>query len=192
MCRLASVPLSHVRSTRAAGGMSLKISYSALAVADALLSSTSRANSLRLLRSTCVFMQRLDGAAPTTVSDSKWPNPFLDPTASGRSAMGTRIGMRGPFAFLPFCAGRPFSARPAPNRTDPRSTARSSAVSAGRAGTTRSRWTRTTGRASARGSRWTCPGRSSPRSDGCSDAVRNAASRSGSSPRTTGANTVDP
>jgi len=26
-------------------------------------------------------MQRLDGAAPTTVSDSKWPNPFLDPTA---------------------------------------------------------------------------------------------------------------
>jgi len=48
-------------------------------------------------------MQRLDGAAPTTVSDSKWPNPFLDPTASGRSAMGTRIGMRGPFAFLPVC-----------------------------------------------------------------------------------------
>lgn len=89
-------------------------------------------------------------------------------------------------------AGRPFSARPAPNRTDPRSTARSSAVSAGRGGTTRSRWKRTTGRASARGSRWICPGRSSPRSVECSDAVRNAASRSGSSPRTTGANTVDP
>lgn len=105
------MPLSHVRSTRAAGGMSLKISYSALAVADALLSSTSRANSLRLLRSTCVFMQRLDGAAPTTVSDSKWPNPFLDPTASGRSAMGTRIGMRGPFAFLPFFLVRRFLPR---------------------------------------------------------------------------------
>ena len=58
----------------------MNISYSALAVADALLSSTSRANSLRLLRSTCVFTQRLDGAVPTTVSDSKWPNPFLDLT----------------------------------------------------------------------------------------------------------------
>lgn len=80
-------------------------------MADALLSSTSRANSLRLLRSTCVFMQRLDGAAPTTVSDSKWPNPFLDPTASGRSAMGTRIGMRGPFAFLPFFLVRRFLPR---------------------------------------------------------------------------------
>ncbi len=105
------MPLSHVRSTRAAGGMPLNISYSALAVADALLSSTSRANSLRLLRSTCVFMQRLDGAAPTTVSDSKWPNPFLDPTASGRSVMGTRIGMRGPFAFLPFFLVRRFLPR---------------------------------------------------------------------------------
>ena len=57
--------MSHVRSMRTAGGMPLRISYSARAVADALLSSTSRANGLRLLRSTCVSMQLLDGAAPT-------------------------------------------------------------------------------------------------------------------------------
>ena len=44
-------------------------------------------------------------------TDSKWPNPFLDPTASGRSAMGTRIGMRGPFAFLPFFLVRRFLPR---------------------------------------------------------------------------------
>ena len=105
--------------------------------------------------------------------------------ATGPSPCGAACGIRSD-------ACRPSSARPVPNGTDPRSTARSSAVSAGRAGTIRSRWTRTTGRASARGSRWTCPGRSSPRSDGCPDAVRNAASRSGSSPRTTDANTVGP
>ena len=45
-------------------------------------------------------------------------------------------------------AGRPSSARPAPNRTGPRSTARPPAVWPGRGGTPRSRWTRTTGRAS--------------------------------------------
>ena len=45
-------------------------SYSARAVASALLSGTNLANSLRLLRSTCVSMHRLDGEAPTTVSDS--------------------------------------------------------------------------------------------------------------------------
>lgn len=44
-------------------------SYSARAVASALLSGTNLANSLRLLRSTCVSMHRLDGEAPTTVSD---------------------------------------------------------------------------------------------------------------------------
>ena len=79
--------------------MSLKISHSALAVAAALLSSTSLANSLRLLRSTCVFMQRFDGVVPITVSDSKWPNCLLESTASGLSAMGTRIGMRTPLRF---------------------------------------------------------------------------------------------
>ena len=89
-------------------------------------------------------------------------------------------------------AGSPSSARPAPDRTDPRSTARSSAVSAGRDGTIRSRWTRTTGRAPARVTPWTCPGRFPPRSSGRPDAARNAASRSGSFHRTTGANIVGP
>ena len=42
----------------------------ARAVAGAPLSGMNRANSLRLLRSTCVSIQRLDGAEPTAVSDS--------------------------------------------------------------------------------------------------------------------------
>ncbi|WP_198546289.1 hypothetical protein, partial [Bifidobacterium longum] len=37
-------------------------------------------------------------------SEKKWPNPFLDPTASGRSAMGTRIGMRGPLFCFNVCS----------------------------------------------------------------------------------------
>ena len=77
-------------------------------MADALWSATSRANSLRLRRATGVFMQRLDGAAPTTVSESKWPNPGLVPPASGRSEMGTSLGTRGPGAFLPFLLVRRF------------------------------------------------------------------------------------
>ena len=63
------MPLSQVRSMRAGAGMSLWMSYSARAVAGAPLSGMNRANSLRLLRSTCVSIQRLDGDAPTTVSD---------------------------------------------------------------------------------------------------------------------------
>ena len=50
-------------------------------------------------------------AAPTTVSDSKWSNSLLEQTDSGRSAMGTRIGTRGPFAFLPFFLVRRFLPR---------------------------------------------------------------------------------
>lgn len=73
------------------------MSYSARAVASALLSGMRRANNLRLLRSTCVSMHRFDGAAPMTVSDSKWPNSRLDMTFFSLSAIGTRIGMRGPF-----------------------------------------------------------------------------------------------
>ena len=46
------------------------MSYSARAVASSLLSSMKRANSLRLLRSTCVSMHRFVGAEPMTVSDS--------------------------------------------------------------------------------------------------------------------------
>ena len=65
-----SVPLSQVRSMRAGAGMSLWMSYSARAVAGAPLSGMNRANSLRLLRSTCVSIQRLDGAESTAVSDS--------------------------------------------------------------------------------------------------------------------------
>lgn len=78
------------------------MSYSARAVAGAPLSGMNRADSLRLLRSTCVSMRRLDGDAPTTVSDSKWPNSWRESTFFGRSVIGTRIGMRGPLALLPF------------------------------------------------------------------------------------------
>ena len=87
---------------RAGAGMSLWMSYSARAVAGAPLSGMNRADSLRLLRSTCVSMRRLDGDAPTTVSDSKWPNSWRESTFFGRSVIGTRIGMRGPLALLPF------------------------------------------------------------------------------------------
>lgn len=82
------------------------MSYSARAVANALLSGTKRANRRRLLRSTCVSMHRFDGAAPTIVSDSKWPNPRLDMTLLGRSDIGTRIGMREPFALRPLARVR--------------------------------------------------------------------------------------
>lgn len=68
------------------------MSYSARAVASALLN---RANRRRLLRSACVSMQRFDGAVPTTVPDSKWPNPRRESTRLGLSAMGTRIGIHG-------------------------------------------------------------------------------------------------
>ena len=81
---------------RARGGRSLWISYSARAVAMALLSGTRRANGLRLLRSTCVSMHTREGAAPITVSDSRWPNCPREYTVFGRCEMGTRIGMRGP------------------------------------------------------------------------------------------------
>lgn len=64
------MPLSQVRSMRAGAGMSLWMSYSARAVAGTPLSGMNRANSLRLLRPTCVSIQRLDGAEPTAVSDS--------------------------------------------------------------------------------------------------------------------------
>ena len=81
-------------------------SYSARAVASALLSGTNLANSLRLLRSTCVSMHRLDGEAPTTVSDSSWPNSRRESTHLGLSAIGTRIGMRDPFDLLPLARVR--------------------------------------------------------------------------------------
>jgi len=45
------------------------MSYSARAVASALLSSMKRANRRRLLRSTCVSMHRFEGGVPMTVSD---------------------------------------------------------------------------------------------------------------------------
>ena len=231
MCRLASVPLSHVRSTRAAGGMSLKISYSA-SVRTRFVDET-----LRLLRSTCVHATcpTRNGRTPSWIrpprAGPRWArasgcaalSPSCPFSSSGVScrAPGTGAGpapaaawrrskalVADPhrrvagvmvrFGASPPCAasqrpseagpspcdaacgiragaGPPSSARPAPNRTDPRSTPRSSAVSAGRDGTTRSRWTRTTGRASARVTPWTCPGRFPPRSSGRSDAARNAA-----------------
>lgn len=70
------------------------------------LSSMKRANGLRLLRSACVSMRRLDGDAPTAVSDSKWPNSRRGSTRLGLSAIGTRIGMRGPFDLLPLALVR--------------------------------------------------------------------------------------
>ena len=38
--------------------------------------------------------------------DANLQKHILDPTASGRSAMGTRIGMRGPFGLLPLARVR--------------------------------------------------------------------------------------
>ena len=65
-----------------------------------------RANRRRLLRSTCVSMHRFEGAVPMTVSDSKWPNSCRESTRLGRWAIGTRIGMRGPFGLLPLARVR--------------------------------------------------------------------------------------
>ncbi len=96
---------------RARGGRSLWISYSARAVAMALLSGTRRANGLRLLRSTCVSMHARDGAAPTIVSDSQWPNCPRESTVFGRCEMDTRMGMRGPLTLRPFRLARCFLPR---------------------------------------------------------------------------------
>ena len=82
------------------------MSHSAPAVSPALLSLTNRANSPRLLRSTCVSTQRFDGAVPTAVSDSKWPNPRRESTRFGLSPMGARIGMRGLSDLLPLARVR--------------------------------------------------------------------------------------
>ena len=77
----------------------------------ALLSGIRRANSLRLLRSTCVAMHTRDGAAPTIVSDSQWPNCPRESTVFGRCEMGTRIGVRGPLTLRPFRLTRCFLPR---------------------------------------------------------------------------------
>ena len=66
-------------------------------------------------------MHARDGAAPTIVSDSRWPNCPRESTVFGRCEMGTRIGMRcemgtrigmrGPPTLRPFRLARRFLPR---------------------------------------------------------------------------------
>ena len=125
-----SLPWCTVRSILAAGGRPLNISYSARAVADALLSSTSRANSLRLLRSTCVFMQRLDGRRRRRCRTRSGRIPsWSRPTRAG-PRWARASGRAAPSPSCPFsssgvsCHAPDTGAGPAPSAVRRRSTGR--------------------------------------------------------------------